>query len=140
MTHRKARRHVVRLVDVGAERVEGPISFTPRVREIIEDAFSGSIWLPLLVKTTVGPSCEPTPPVSRHAPRLRANPRSEVRTEELLLALIAHGEGVAAHALSDLGVDLDKVAVASQYARSPYPTFGPPFKQTEWPPAPPKRN
>jgi len=49
-------------------------------------------------------------------------------------------EGVAAHALSDLGVDLDKVAVASQYARSPYPTFGPPFKQTEWPPAPPKRN
>ena len=35
VSHAKARRRIVQLVDVGSERPKGPLSFTPRVREII---------------------------------------------------------------------------------------------------------
>jgi ATP-dependent Clp protease ATP-binding subunit ClpC len=142
VTHRKARRRIVSLVDVGTDRVTGPISFTPRVREVIEDAFTGSMWVPRLGESLVGPSFEPsstTPgctPVRSTAPRF-AQGRAEIRTEQLLLALIAHQEGVAAHVLSQFGVDLEQAAVATTAIRFPRPaaaawSFG------EWPPAPPQ--
>ena len=149
VTYSKARREIVRLVDDGADRPQGSLSFTPRVRVIIEDAFTGSVWLVRLGQTLVGPSFEPsaaTPwgtPVSTGAPRLSQG-RVQVRTEDVLLALIAHGEGVAARVLSDLGVDMEKAAVASQNVRFPRPepsVFQLPFQQpAEWPPAPPKQN
>jgi Clp amino terminal domain, pathogenicity island component len=148
VTHRKARRAIVRLVDVGADRVEGRITFTPRVREVIEDAFTGSIWMPRLAKGLIGlsaprissttPTCRP---VSADAPRLSQG-RVEVHTEQLLLALIAHGEGVAAHVLAQFGIDLEKAAVATTDVRFPRPLQAlPVFDETErWPPAPPKAN
>jgi len=76
------------------------------------------------------------PPVDPAAPRF-AQGRAEIRTEQLLLALIAHEEGVATHALSQLGVDLERAAVATTAIRFPRPaaalwSFG------EWPPAAPK--
>jgi ATP-dependent Clp protease ATP-binding subunit ClpC len=139
VTHRKVRRQIVRLVDVGGEAVRGPISFSPRVREILEDAYSGSVWIPRLVRTTIGAASEP--PRSAAAPRLRGPAPTAVRTEELLLSLIAHGEGVAAHVLARLGVDLDRAAVAIQYARFPQLQSGPlPVSPSRWPPAPPKQN
>jgi len=151
VTHRKARRRVVRLVDVGPERVEGPISFTPRVREVIEDAFTGSMWVPLLGKSIVGPSFEPssTTPwgtqVSPHAPRLSNEQRGEVHTEDLLLALIAHGDGIAAHVLAELGVDLEKAAVATTHVRVPPAADAsaigrPSGSSLQWPPLPPNDN
>src|SRR5690349_16673014 len=64
VTYRKARRRIVRLVDAGGARAEGPLPFTPRVREILEDAYSGSTWLPLVVETsleTKAPRLSPAP-------------------------------------------------------------------------------
>jgi hypothetical protein len=55
--------------------------------------------------------------VSVEAPRLSQG-RVKVRTEDLLLALIAHGEGVAARVLADYGVDLERAAVATTAVRS----------------------
>jgi ATP-dependent Clp protease ATP-binding subunit ClpC len=147
VTHRKARRRILRLVDTGAERAENPISFTPRVREVLEDAFTGSVWTQRLGEVLVGPSFQPsskTPwdtSVSPAAPRLSQG-RVEVRTEDLLLALIAHGEGVAAHVLSQFGVDLEKAAVATQSIRFAKPATIFPLSEepARWPPAPPKAN
>jgi ATP-dependent Clp protease ATP-binding subunit ClpA len=147
VTHPKARRRILRLVDAGAESVENRISFTLRVREVLEDAFSGSVWTQRLGEVLVGPSFAPsskTPwdtPVSPAAPRLSQG-RVEVRTEDLLLALIAHGEGVAAHVLSQFGVDLEKAAVATQSIRftKPATTFPLMYESEQWPPAPPKAN
>jgi ATP-dependent Clp protease ATP-binding subunit ClpC len=114
VTYGKTRRRVTSLVDAGPGRSEGPLAFTPRVREILEDAYTGSVWLPRVAQTDVqGPVLE-----QPLAPRLR-QPRREVRGEELLFALLAHGEGVAARILGDFGVDLDKLAVAIQRARFP---------------------
>jgi Clp amino terminal domain, pathogenicity island component len=39
-----------------------------------------------------------------------------VRGEFLFLASIAHGDGVGAHVLRELGVDLERAAVALQHA------------------------
>ena len=145
VTHRKARRRIVRLVDTGPESVESRVSFTPRVREILQDAFTGAVWMQRLGESLVGPSFQPsaTTPwdtaVSPDAPRLSQG-RVEVRTEQLLLALIAHGEGVAADVLAQFDVDLAKAAVATQSVRFPRPA--PMFPRSEeserWPPAPPK--
>jgi ATP-dependent Clp protease ATP-binding subunit ClpA len=145
ITHRKARRRIVSLIDLGADRVDSPIAFTPRVREILEDAFTGCVWTQRLGESLVGASFEPsseTPwgtAVSRRAPRL-AERRVEVRTEQLLLALLAHGEGVAAHVLSQFGVDLEKAAVAIQSVRFPKPARMFPLVEEsgQWPPVPPE--
>jgi ATP-dependent Clp protease ATP-binding subunit ClpA len=147
VTHRKARSRILRIIDSGAERVEGTISFTPRVREVLEDAFTGAVWTQRLGESLVGPSFQAssiTPwdtPVSPRAPRLSQG-RVEVRTEQLLLALIAHDEGVAVHVLSQLGVDLEKAAVATQSVRysGPAPTFPAVEQPGPWPPSPPKQN
>ena len=145
VTRSKARRRIVELVDVGSERPKGPLSFTPRVRDTIEDAFTGSVWTLRLGQSLVGPSFGPsseTPlerPVSAAAPRLSQG-RVEVRTENLLLALVAHGEGVAAHVLAELGVDLEKAAVATQNIRSPRPEPLPYEQPAEWPPSHPQQN
>ncbi len=145
VTRSKARRRIVELVDVGSERPKGPLSFTPRVRDTIEDAFTGSVWTLRLGQSLVGPSFGPsseTPlerPVSAAAPRLTQG-RVEVRTENLLLALVAHGEGVAAHVLAELGVDLEKAAVATQNIRSPRPEPLPYEQPAEWPPSHPQQN
>ena len=147
VTYPKARRRITRLVDVDSQRPKGSLQLTPRVREIIEDAFTGSVWTLRLGQSLVGPSFEPsaeTPwgkPASTEAPRLRQG-RAEVHTENLLLALIAHGEGIAARVLADLGIDLETAAVATQNVRFPRPE-GPmsPFEQsTGWPPSLPKHN
>jgi hypothetical protein len=133
------------MVDVGAQRPKGSLPFTPRVREVIEDAFTGSVWTLRLGQSLVGPSFEPsaeTPwgtPVSTEAPRVSQG-RVKVQTENLLLALIAHGEGAAARVLDDLGIDLETAAVATQNVRFPRPE-GPisPFEQSSgWPPSIPK--
>jgi hypothetical protein len=52
----------------------------------------------------------------------------------VLLALIAQGEGVAERVLADLGVDLEKTAVATTNVRLPRPAqelFAP---RLDWPP------
>ena len=147
VTHRKARRRIVQLIDVGGEGVEGPLAFTPHVREVIEDAFTGSIWMPRLAKDLLGPSAPPISPktpwgtrVSADAPRLSQG-RVEVRTEQLLLALIAHGEGLAARVLAQFEVDLEKAAAATTHVRFPlvpFPTASSFTESEQWPPAPPK--
>jgi ATP-dependent Clp protease ATP-binding subunit ClpC len=133
VTYRKARRRIVRLVDVGGEAVDGRVSFTPRVREILEDAYSGSNWVPLVVATSLDRAAPPTERAT--APRLRMPGPRPVQTEELLLALLAHGEGVAAAVLESFGVDLEKLAVACNRARlgdlPPLIVGGPP----SWPPS-----
>jgi ATP-dependent Clp protease ATP-binding subunit ClpC len=138
-SYRKARREVARLVDTGAESVAGPLGFTPRAREIIEDAFSGSTWLPLVVETSLD---APMPrPLASPAPRLRASRRREVQADELLFALLAHGDGVAAHVLDRLGVDLEKLAAAVHRARMPEaPQDILVEGSLRWPPHPPGRN
>ena len=147
VTYPKTRRRIIRLVDVGSQRPKGSLPFTPRVREIIEDAFTGSVWTLRLGQSLVGSSFEPsteTPwgtPVSPEAPRISQG-RVKVCTENLLLALIAHGEGAAARVLSDLGVDLETAAVATQSVRFPPPErpISPFEKSTGWPPPLPKHN
>ena len=137
VTYAKARRH--------SERPAGAVSFTPRVREIIEDALTGSLWLVRLGESLVGPAFEPSPmtplgtPVPAAAPRF-GHGRVEVRTEDLLLALIAHGEGVAVHVLSELGVDIERAAVSCLNVRFPRPREWTFEAAAEWPPSPPKRN
>jgi ATP-dependent Clp protease ATP-binding subunit ClpC len=111
VTYRKARRRVTDLVDVGPAPVAGPLAFTPRVREVLEDAFSGVVWTQRLGQACVGPAFRASQPIGR--------PLLEVRSEQLLLALIAHGEGVAARVLGELGVDLDKAATATTHVRFP---------------------
>jgi ATP-dependent Clp protease ATP-binding subunit ClpC len=111
VTHRKVRRRITRLVDVGPARVEGPVTYTPRVREILEDAFTGAIWTQRLGECLVDPAFRASRPIGR--------PLFEVRTEQVLLALIAHGEGVAAQVLSELGVDVEKAATATTHVRFP---------------------
>jgi ATP-dependent Clp protease ATP-binding subunit ClpC len=139
VTHAKARRRILRLVDVGSQRPPGPLSFSPRVREIVEDAFTGRVWTLRLGQSLIGPSFKPstdTPSggyVSAAAPRLSQG-RVEVRTQDLLLALIAHGEGVAARVLAELGVDMEKAAVATQSLISPLPAPVPYEHSATWPP------
>jgi len=111
VTHRKARRRIVRLVDVGPARVEGPVTFTPRVREILEDAFTGAVWTQRLGQRLADPAFRVAQPIGR--------PWIEVRTEQVLLALVAHGDGVAAHVLAELGVDLERSAVTTTHLRFP---------------------
>ena len=111
VTHRKARRRIVRLLDVGPARVEGPVTFTPRVREILEDAFTGAVWTQRLGQCLVDPAFRAAQPIGR--------PWIEVRTEQVLLALVAHGDGVAAHVLAQLGVDLERLAVTTTHIRFP---------------------
>jgi ATP-dependent Clp protease ATP-binding subunit ClpC len=130
VTHRKARRRIVRLVDVGQARVEGPVTFTPRVKEILEDAFTGAVWTQRLGQCLVDPAFRASQPIGR--------PWVEVRTEQVLLALIAHGDGVAAHVLAELGVDLEKAAVTTTHVRFPQleqlrEVFAP---AVSWPPKP----
>jgi ATP-dependent Clp protease ATP-binding subunit ClpC len=147
VTYPKARRRITRLVDAGSERPKGPLPFTPRVREIIEDAFTGSVWTLRLGQSLVGAPFAPSPktpwgtPVLTEAPRLSQG-RVKVCTENLLLALIADGEGVAARVLADLGIDLETAAVATQNVRSPrLEAPMSPFEQPAgWPPSPPKQN
>jgi ATP-dependent Clp protease ATP-binding subunit ClpC len=139
VSYAKARRQVARLVDTGADSVAGPVAFTPRVREIIEDAFSGSTWLPLIVQTSL--NARMPRPLSSPAPRLRSSRRREIQADELLFALLAHGEGVAAHVLARLGVDLEKLAVAVHRARLPEAPQNILVEGSlHWPPDPPGRN
>ena len=53
-------------------------------------------------------------------------------------------EGIAVHVLAELGVSLEKAAVATTEARFPRPegfTLPPPFRQADtWPPSPPATN
>ena len=111
VTHRKARRRIVRLVDLGPARVEGPMTFTPRVREILEDAFTGAVWTQRLGQCLVDPAFRASQPIGQ--------PWVEVRTEQVLLALLALGDGVAARVLAELGVDLEKAAVTTAHVRYP---------------------
>jgi ATP-dependent Clp protease ATP-binding subunit ClpC len=139
VSYARARRQVERLVDTGAERVAGPVEFTPRVREIIEDAFSGATWLPLVVETSL--DAHTPSPLTSPAPLLRASRRREVQADELLFALLAHGEGVAAHVLGQLDIDLEKLAMAVHRARLPEAPRNPLVAGTlRWPPDPPGRN
>jgi ATP-dependent Clp protease ATP-binding subunit ClpC len=139
VSYAKARREVARLVDRGVESVAGPLAFTPRAREIIEDSFSGSTWLPLVVATSL--DARMPRPLSSPAPRLRASRRREVQADELLFAMLAHGEGVAAHVLDRLGVDLEKLAVAVHRARLPEAPENILVEGSlRWPPDPPGRN
>jgi ATP-dependent Clp protease ATP-binding subunit ClpC len=123
VTYDETRRRTLELVGPGAGPGHGRLSFDSRAREVIEDAFTGAVWLPSLGRSLVGASFSPSPttpwgsPVSVEAPRLSQG-RVKVRTEDLLLALIAHGEGVAAQVLADYGVDLERAAVATTAVRS----------------------
>src|SRR5919197_2669638 len=88
INRRKARTRILKLVDMGSKAPEGSIAFTPRMKEILEDAFLG-----------VAPSgpCDPlgkAPPARsvRRAPRLVLQKGAKVGSNQLLLALIAHGE------------------------------------------------
>jgi ATP-dependent Clp protease ATP-binding subunit ClpC len=110
VTYRKARRRITALVDTGAGRSTGAIGFTPRVREVLEDAFTGTIWSQKLGMACGDPAFRASQALARPF---------EVRSEQLLLALIAHGEGVAAHVLEELGVDLAKAASATQHVHFP---------------------
>jgi len=123
VTHRKARRRISALVDAGAGKPAAPPAFTPRVREVLEDAFTGAIWSQQLGGRVRDPAARASQSIGRPF---------EVRSEHLLLALIAHGEGVAWRVLTDLGVDVEKAAAATMHVRCPAPVrelFAP------WPPA-----
>jgi hypothetical protein len=52
--------------------VTGPISFTARVREVLEDALTGAIWSQRLGECMVDQDFRPRPPIGR--------PRLEVRS------------------------------------------------------------
>jgi ATP-dependent Clp protease ATP-binding subunit ClpC len=122
VTHRKARRRIVALVDIGGRRTPPPLPFTPRVREVIEDAFTGSLWLRQLDASVVGQVCEARVPLRPATTRLLGQKHpseGDVRTEQLALALVAHGDGVAARVLTELGVDFEKLAVAVTTVRIP---------------------
>ncbi len=110
VTYRKARRQITVLVDVGPAKPDGPLVYTPRVREVLEDAFTGTIWSRRLGAALVDPAFRATRPLGRPF---------EVRSEQLLLALVAHGEGIAAHVLGELGVDVAAAATATTRVRFP---------------------
>jgi ATP-dependent Clp protease ATP-binding subunit ClpC len=122
VTYRKARRRITALVDVGPAKPTGPMRFSPRVLEVLEDAFTGVVW-----SQRLGAACLDRPIRATH---LTGRPL-EVRSEQLLLALIAHGEGVAARVLSELGVDIEKAAAATTHARFP---LGVRDQFAPWPP------
>ena len=124
VTYRKARRRITALVDVGSAKPTGPIRFSPRVLEVLEDAFTGAVWSQQLGAACLDGPIRATQPIGRPF---------EVRSEQLLLALIAHGEGVAAHLLSELGVDIEKAAVATTHVRFP---LGVRDQFAPWPPKP----
>ncbi len=110
VTYRKARRRITALVDTGPAQPAAAPAFSPRVREVLEDAFTGSLWSQQLG----GPLCDPAVRASQPIGR-----PFEVRSEQLLLALVAHGEGVAWRVLADLGVDVEKAAAAAMHVRFP---------------------
>lgn len=141
-TYRKARRRVLTLVDVGAVPVDGRLAYTPRVRKVIEDAFTGAVWSQKLGESLIGPSfARSNHPADATGPRVPDRLRqvgAEVRTEHLLLALIACGDGIAARVLADLGVDIEKAAAAAARIRFPdeaAPAW--PVAGGAWPPAAP---
>jgi ATP-dependent Clp protease ATP-binding subunit ClpC len=123
VTYETAVARIRELVDVGAEPAPSRLSFDSHVLAVVEDAFTGAVWVPSLGRSLVGASFSPSPttpwgtPVSAEAPRLSQG-RVKVRTEDLLLALIAHGEGVAAQVLGEFGVDLERAAAATSEIRS----------------------
>ena len=123
VTYEAALTRIRELVELGSDPVPGRLSFDSGVRAVVEDAFTGAVWIPSLGRSLVGASFSPSPttpwgtPVSAEAPRLSQG-RVKVRTEDLLLALIAHGEGVGAEVLADLGVDLERAAAATTEIRS----------------------
>ena len=148
VTYRKARRRIVRLVDVGPARVDAPLAFTPRVREVLEDAYTGAMWMQRLGESFFGSSFRPSPEslsgmsVPKRAPRFATHRAGQVRTEDVLLALLAHGEGVAVSVLSDLGVDLKRAATATTHVRCPPPVSAVVFGDeaaARWPPPPSSR-
>jgi ATP-dependent Clp protease ATP-binding subunit ClpC len=110
VTYRKARRRITALVDVGPVKPAGALAFTPRVREVLEDAFTGTMWSQQLGAALVDPAFRASQPLGRPF---------EIRSEQLLLALVAHGEGVAAHVLAELGVDIATAATATTHVRFP---------------------
>ncbi len=93
INRRRVRKRVLRLVDRGPDTVTGPTAFSPRVREVIEIALLGRFWDAL-------PMPEPSP----------------VRDQGLLLALLLHGDGIAAEVLRELGVTIDTLANALRLA------------------------
>ena len=109
VTYRKARRRITALVDTGPAKPAAP-AFTARVREVLEDAFTGSVWLRQLGAGEGDPALRAGHSIGRPF---------EVRSEQVLLALVAHGEGVAWRVLADLGVDVEKAAAAAMHARFP---------------------
>jgi ATP-dependent Clp protease ATP-binding subunit ClpC len=125
VSYRKARRRIAALVDVGPAKVTPPLAFTPRVREVLEDALTGAVWSQRLGESIGACGFEQRQPLGR--------PRLDVRSEQVLLALIAHGDGVAAHVLGELGVDLEKAATATTHVRFPLPTLEL-FSSGTWPP------
>lgn len=140
VNRRKARARILKLVDVGAKRVEGPIAFTPRVKEIIEDAFLGAVpamrGAPAKERPVlVGPAVVPPPRMiqrglapfagARRLARLAALQKGyKVGSSDLLLALVAHEEGVGSHVLRELGVDLERAFAAATRVRYPQSQSG----------------
>jgi len=110
VTYRKARRRIAALVDAGPAKTVGAIAFTPRVREVLEDAFTGTIWSQQLGAALLDRPFRASQPIGRPF---------KVRSEQVLLALIAHGEGIAARVLEDLGVDIGKAATATTHVHMP---------------------
>ena len=137
VTRRKARARILKLVDIGSRPPHDPIEFTPRVKEIIEDAVFGDFWL-----RQIAPGALPTGKPRRSVyPSASGRKDGKIETDYLLFAVLAHREGVAAHVLGDLGVDLGQAVVAVRHVR--YPTLsapGPIFggsgvdPWSEWPP------
>lgn len=135
VNRRKARTRILKLVDVGSKRPEGSIAFTPRMKEIIEDAFLG-----------VAPSVPGDPlraaSAKSCAPRFVLQKGAKLGSSDLLLALVAHGEGIAARVLGDLGVDLERAFVATTSATFPdaglvpksWPSSPVPDIWPDWPP------
>jgi ATP-dependent Clp protease ATP-binding subunit ClpA len=123
VTYEGARTRTLQLVEAGAEEVDGRLSFDAHVREVIEDAFTGAVWMPRLGQSLMGKSVTPstTTPwgteISAEAPRL-SHGRGRVRTEDLLMALVAYEEGIAARVLTGYGVDLARAVAASTEVRS----------------------
>jgi ATP-dependent Clp protease ATP-binding subunit ClpC len=143
VTYRKARRRILALVDVGSNRPLGRVSYSLRVRQVLEDAFTGLVWSQRLGESLIGPSfragsmtpADATGPGASDRPRPL---RAEVGTEHLLLALIAHGDGIAARVLADLGVNVETAAVATTHVRFPT-SAAPPWSAAVggWPAPPP---
>jgi ATP-dependent Clp protease ATP-binding subunit ClpA len=141
VTYRKARRRILALVAIGSEPALGRVSFSLRVRRVL-DAFTGVVWSQRLGESLIGPSFQSAATTAgafeaQPAARLGRH-RAEVRTNDLLLALIAHGDGIAPLVLAELGGDVEKAAVATTHVRFPV-TPAPPWSTAAavWPPSPP---